>query len=449
MQVNVQQISPVLVEFAVEIPQTDVRRAVDNAYRDLGRTAKVRGYRQGKIPREVLSHVYGGQITQNVQQKLIDDTLPRALSQQGVQPLATLAISPNRFDPATNFSYRARFEVSPAIEKVVYEGFSIRRPATEVRDEDLTRELETLRQQHATLRTPEPPRPAREGDQVVFDFQLEVDGKPIPEGKGENVESELGKGTTLKELDQGLVGASAGDQKDIAITFSEQHAMPTLRGKSGVFKVTVKEVKERVLPDLDDEFAKDQGEHENLGALKESIKARLGRQQQQQAEDAVAEQLVVELCRANPIPVPPSLVQRQAEITAQEMQAQARARGQQFRLDDQTRNALQVDAEMKVRAGLLMASIARSHNVTVNDQDIEKAYVELSEQTGKNINRLRAEYREKNKRDILVGMILEDKILDIIEGKAVADGAAAGGEGATAAAPAEAAGEAASSTETK
>lgn len=418
MQVNVQQINPVLVEFAVEIPETDVRRAVDNAYRDLSRTAKVRGYRQGKIPRDVLTHVYGGQVVLNVQQKLIDDTLPRALDQKKVQPLATLAISPSKLSPTGSFSYKARFEVPPAIEQVNYEGFAVRKPSVEVSDEMLSKELEEVRVRHSTLRTPEPARAARLGDQVILDFQLEVDGKPLPDGKGENIEGELGKGTLIRELEEALVGASAGEQKDVSIGFGPQHPLESLRGKTGIFHVTVKEVKERVLPELDDDLAKDVGEFETLDALKADLRAKLGKQLEQQAEDTVAEQLVVELCRANPIPTPPSLVQRQAEITEQEMAAQARATGQRFRIDNQGREALRVDAEMKVRAGLLMAAIARSQSITVTDADIEKAYVELSEQTGKNVARLKAEYRDQKKREILIGMILEDKILDIIESKA-------------------------------
>lgn len=419
MQVNVQQINPVLVEFAVEIPETEVRRAVDNAYRDLGRTAKVRGYRPGKVPRDVLSHVYGNQVSQNVQQKLIDDSLNRALSLKGVQPLATLEIAPSKLRPAGAFSYKARFEVSPAIERVNYEGFQVRKPDLKPSDEEIAKELEDLRLRHSTLRAPEPARPAQNGDQVILDFELEVDGKIIPDGKGENIEGELGKGTLLKELEAALVGTSAGDKKDVAMSFSPNHPIESLRGKEGVFHVSVKEVKERVLPDLDDDFAKDVGEFETLEAVKNDIREKISKQLNQQAEDSVAEQIVLELCRANPIPVPPTLVQRQAEITAQELQQQARERRQPFRLDDETRRALQVDAELKVRAGLLMAAIARSQSVTVTDSDIEKAYVELSEQTGKNVARLKAEYRDQKKREILIGMILEDKILDIIESKAV------------------------------
>jgi trigger factor len=417
MQVNVQRLSPVLVEFAVEIPETQVRQEVERAYRELSKTAKVRGYRPGKAPRDVLVHVYGGQVSANVTQRLIDNTLQQALNQQAVTPLATLSIAPARLSPTAAFSYKARFEVSPDISEVKYEGFQVKRPSTAVSDDQIAQELERLRREHATLRAPEPARPAQATDQVIIDFTLSIDGTLYPEGAGSDIEADIGSGRLVKELEDGLVGLSIGDKKDIAFTFS-QSQRADLRGKQGTFHVTVKEVKERVLPELDDDFAKDVGEFENLDALRADVKGKITKALNQRAEDAVAEQLVFELCKANIVPAPPSLVQRQLEISEQELAAEARSRGQRLQMDAQSREILQRDAEMKVRAGLLMAAIARANNMTVNDQDIERAYVELAEQTGKNVARLKVEYRDAKKREILIGMILEDKILDIIEAKA-------------------------------
>jgi trigger factor len=417
MQVNVQKLSPVLVEFAVEIPEDTVRREVERAYKELSKTAKIRGFRPGKAPREVLVHVYGGQVSNTVTQRLVDDTLPRALAEKSVQPLTTLSISPNKLSPNGKFSYKARFEVSPDIESVKFEGFAVNKPSIEVDEAQVTEQLEGLRQDHATVRTPEPPRPAQKGDVAVIDFTLEVDGKLLPEANAENVESEVGSGKLLKELDEVLAGASAGDKRDASVSFPATHTQASLRGKTGTFHVTVKEIKERILPEVDDDFAKDVGEFENLDALKADIRAKITKHLEQEAEDKIAEQLVVELCKANPIPVPPSLVQRQAEITEQEWAQTLRNRGQRPQINEQLRDAFQKDAEIKVRAGLLMAAIARGNSITVNDDDFEKAYVELAEQTGKNVARLKVEYRDQKKREILIGMILEDKILDLIESK--------------------------------
>lgn len=418
MQVQIQKLSPVLVEFAVEIPADRVQAEVERAYVNLSKKSKIKGFRPGKAPRDVLQHVFGGQVQQDVAQRLVDDSLPKALAEKSVQPLATLAITPSKLSPNAIFSYKARFEVSPDIDAVKYDGFEVKKPSTKVADEAITQQLDMLRQDHSTLRVPEPARAAKAGDVAVVDFDLELEGKAVKDGAAHDLEMEIGSGRLLKEIDDALVGASSGDKKDVPVTFPENHPRGDFRGKSGLFHVTVKEVKERVLPALDDDFAKDVGSFDTLDALKEDIKSKIEKTLNQAAEDAIAEQIVVELCKANPVPVPPSLVQRQLEITHQELAQRARRQGDRLQMTEELRQNLIADSEMKVRAGLVMAAIAKEQQIKVTDEDIENAYVELAEQTGKNVARLKAEYREQSKREILLGMILEDKILTLIQDKA-------------------------------
>lgn len=418
MQVQIQKLSPVLVEFAVEIPAERVQAEVERAYVNLARKSKIKGFRPGKAPREVLQHVYGGQVHQDVTQRLVDDSLPKALAEKSVQPLATLAITPGKLSVSSAFSYKARFEVSPDIDAVKYDGFALTRPATKVADEAITQQLDMLRQDHSTLRVPEPVRAAKAADVAVVDFDLELEGKPMKDGSAKDLEMEVGSGRLLKEIDEALVGTRSGDKKDVPVVFPANHPRADFRGKNGIFHVTVKEVKERVLPELDDDFAKDVGTFETLDALKADIRSKIEKTLNQAAEDALAEQIVVELCKANPVPVPPSLVQRQLEITQQELAQRARRQGERLQMTEELRQSLIADSEMKVRAGLVMAAIAKEQQIKVTEEDIENAYVELSEQTGKNVARLKAEYREQSKREILLGMILEDKILTIIQDKA-------------------------------
>jgi trigger factor len=418
MQISVQRLSPVLVEFAVEVPADRVRVEVDKAYAELARSAKIRGFRPGKAPREVLTHMFGSRVQADVAQRLVDSTLQQALAQKSVQPLTTLSISPNKLATGEPFSYKARFEVSPDIEKVNYDGLAVKRPAVQVTDELVGRELETLRGRHAELRAPEPPRPAKSGDVLVIDFEVSIDGQPVPEASGKDIQTEVGVGRFLKELDEALLGSEPGQTREVTVTFPTDHVRADFRGKAGQFRVTVKEVKERVLPELDDDFAKDVGSFQTIAELREDVTKKVEKRLTQEADDVVAERLVVALCEANPIPVPPSLVRRQAELTEQEIAEQARREGTPFTMNDDLRARVGLDAEIKVRAGLLMAAIAKEQQVKVTDQDIEQAYTELAEQTGKNVARLKAEYRDPRKREVLLGMILEDKVLKILQEKA-------------------------------
>jgi trigger factor len=404
MQVNVQQLSPVLVEFQVEIPADRVKVEVDKAYQALQKTARVKGFRPGKAPRDILTHLFGERVSLDVTRKLVDDSLPKALTEKNVQPLSQPDIEPQKLAAGTNFSYRARFEVT--------------RPSIAVTDAMIAEELEGLRKAHATVSAPAEPRPARKGDVVDISFTVDVAGKRIPEASGDGVQLELGSGQVLPELEAVLVGANVGDAKEATLTFAQNHARADFRGKPAIFHVKVQEIKERILPTLDDDFAKDVGTFQTLEELKQDIKGKLEKVMKQRAEDAVAEQLVTKLVDKNPIPCPPSLVEQQCQLMEQEIMQQARRTGEPVPRHEELHARVHADSEIKVRAGLLMAEIAKEAQIKVSEEDIEKGLVELAEQTGKQVAKMRVEYRDQKKREMLIGMIIEDKILDIIEAKA-------------------------------
>ncbi len=416
MNVTVEKLNPVLVEFHVEVPAAQVKTEVDRAFTELQRNAKVRGFRPGKAPRQVLNHIYAGRVYADVAQRLIDTTLNQALNERDVQPLSRPDIAPSELKPEASFAYKARFEVRPEIASVVWEGFDVKRPAAAVTDAMKDAEIQRLRNQHSTLEAPATERGAQSGDTVTMAFTLEVDGKAMDAGEQE-IDTELGTGQIFKEIEDALIGLGAGAHKDVSMTFPDRHQNADLRGKTGVFHVTVKEIKERKLPALDDEFAKDCGS-ENVAALNDAIQARLEKEQKAKQSDAIAEQLVVELCKANPIPVPPSLVDQQSQMTERELVQTARRAGQRGDITQEIRDRVRADSETKVRAGLLMAEIAKVRQIQINDADIEKGYEELAEQTGKNVAKVKADYRDPKKRETLIGMILEDKILDLLESAA-------------------------------
>lgn len=416
MQVNVEKLSPVLLEVQIAIPAEQVRSEVDKAYSVLQRTARVRGYRPGKAPKHVLAHLFAGRVYADVAQRLVDETLDRALSEQQVKPLSKPSIMPNELSPESGFSYKARFEVAPEIAEVKWQGFEVKRPNTTPSDDMIDAEITRLRKEHSTMEVPNPARPARTGDTVTINFTLELDGKER-EPKDQEIETELGSGQIFREIEDALIGLSAGESKDAAVAFPERHQNPEFRGKEGIFHLTLKDVRERVFPEIDNEFAKDCGQ-ESLEALRASLRDNIEKDLKQKAINAVAEQLVIELCKANPIDVPLVLVEQQSQITERELLATARKQGQRVEPNAEFRAHVRADSEMKVRAGLLMAAIAKSQDVKVTEADLEKAYEELAEQTGKNVAKVKAEYRDPKKREMLIGMVVEDRILDIIEGAA-------------------------------
>lgn len=425
MQITVQRISSVMMELQILVPADSVKAEIDKAYVTLGKKAHVKGFRPGKVPRNVLTHLFGPQVQSDVANAIVNDTLPKVLSEKNVTPVSMPSVEAGKIDAKEDFSYKARFEVAPDVGDVKYEGFDLFRPSAEVKDGEVDEQIERLRQGMGALKNPEPARPATAGDVVTIDFTLALGGKEIKDGAGQGVQLELGAAQVLPELDAALSGKSIGDKLKVEAQFPDQHPRDDFKGKKGEFSITVVDLKEKVLPTLDDEFAKDVGQFQTLVELRADVHTRLEKAKKDQSEVAVAEQIVQKLNDANPLDVPPSLVEQQCKVMEQEVMQQARRMGQRFTQEQGQilHDRILADAEKKVRAGLLMAAIARKLEMKVTDEDIEKGLAELAEETGKNVAKVKAEYREKNKRDMLIGMILEDKILNLLESKSkVVDG---------------------------
>ncbi len=407
--VNIEKLSPVLVQVQIEVPADIVNTEVNNAFSSLKRNARVKGFRKGKAPRQVLQHLYGAAVRADVAKQLMDRELQQVIKDKALQPLTEPAVEPAELNPKAAFSFKARFEVRPEIEELNWVGLQAIRPPIEVTDEQLDERLQKLRQDNATKR-PVEGRAAKKGDVVQLKISFSHDGQD----HNEEIEAEVGGGEVLGAIDEELEGMSSGESKNVTHEFAANHPSEQLQGAKVTFDVQVEEVKEVVLPEIDDELAKDL-EHADLAALKADLRENIAAGLKQSADEDVAKQLVAQLCEKNPLTVPPSLVEQQARESERQLVAMARMSGQAIPNPQQLAEQVRADSDMKVRAGLLMAEIAKEKEVKVTEEDIEKGYQELAEQSGKNVARIKAEYRQPEQRQMLVGMILEDKVLDLLE----------------------------------
>jgi len=419
MQISANQLSPVLLELNVQVDADRVRAELDKAYQQLARGATVRGFRKGKAPRKVLRHMFGARVAADVAQRLVDETYAKAVDEQKVQAVSQPAIESQAVNENGPFSYKARVEILPKIDSVVFEGFKIKRPSITVTDAQIQEQLEAVQRANSTLEPAGESHVAAAGDVATVDFTVSVDGRAIKDASAENLDLELGQSAVLPEIEAALLGKRPPFQQDVEVAVPAGSAHPDLRGKKAIFAIVLRDLKTRVLPAIDDEFAKDLGEFDNLDALKKSISDDLAKRLEESADNVVAQGLVAELVKANPIQVPPTLVQQQYRVTEQELLRQARSQGgRNQQLTPEARRSVEQDSEIKVRAGLLMAEIAKAKGIQVGPADIEEGLKGLADQSGKNLAKLKAEYATQQKREMLVGMILENKVLDIIEAAA-------------------------------
>jgi len=419
MQVTVQKLSPVLMEFDVQIDASRVSAELEKSFTAVTRNAKIRGFRPGKAPRQIVTQVYGTRIAAEVAQRLVDETFPKAVSEKGLQPVSAPAIEPQRLVVDQPFTYKARFEVLPEIAEVNWEGLNAKRPKVDVNDEAVDKQLEKVRQEHSTLEPLPEGRAIAAGDVAVIDFEVEVAGRVIKDAGATGFQVEVGSGRLIKEIDSSVTGSHVGAQVSAQVELPKNHPHPKLKGKTATFKISITDAKMRVLPEADDELAKDAGDFENLAALRAHVRGELEKAQKEQSENSVAEQLVAALVQRNDVAVPGSLVEQQMDITKQEILQRARMMGNDARgIGDDLLAQVRVDSEMKVKAGLLMAEIAKKSQMKIGDAEIEEALKELADQAGKPVAKLRAEYGDQKRREMLIGMILENKVLDLIESKA-------------------------------
>ena len=415
MQVTVSRLSPVEVSLRVVLAQDKVAAELDRAFQKLGREAQIRGFRKGKVPRPVLKQYFGGQVASDVFRKLIDETLPGAISGQKLEVIGQPRVETESDLLSTAaWSYTAQIEVRPDMSGIDLGALQLTRKVYSVGDQELGVALQQRREDNATLRTPEPMRPAQETDTATFDVAILIDGEDKPEfgAKGRTVE--VGKNTLIKEIDDGLRGMSPGDVKEVPVTFPETHRQKELAGKEGQFRLTLTTLQEKVLPELDDEFAKDVGA-ESLDALKASTLATLQKQFADRSDDEVREEAIEKLVAANAVPVPPSLV---TQVLGQLRPSLMRELGGLPTEGSDMETTLRNEAEQRVRAGLLLTEVARTNGIQVAEADLTARLEEMAKETGRALPRLRVEYRDQQKRDLLISEVLEKKVLDLVLSKA-------------------------------
>src|SRR5262245_50740989 len=412
----------------VTVPVARVRRAYDRAYRDIAKNARVKGFRPGKVPRPVLERMFGSSIGADIERALVNETLGAALVKAGVEPVATPAIDASPPQADREFRYKAVVEVRPPIELPALEGLPGRRPLVLVGDDEVEREIETLRLRHAPLIEEPAGTRAANGHIVTIDFVGRIGGVPFEGGSGRDVALELGSGRFIPGFEEQLVGAAAGDDRVVTTTFPEQYGNAELAGKTAEFSAHVAEVKRRELPALDDEFAKDVGEFETIGALRDRIHQDLRESREHAAKAELRRSVLGALADRTAVAVPPGATDGQLERRLR-MAVQQLHQGvphdvlhaQVERWREEWRPA----AEREVKERWLLDAVAEAQKIAVEDAAIEEQIekmasaqgitaAQLGEQVGRELLEasIRDDLRREKALDFLVSTAKVEEVTD-------------------------------------
>lgn len=406
MESTVRELTPVLVELHVKVPWEAVKAALDVRFRSVGKEAQIKGFRPGKVPPDVIRRLFGKQVREDVRTNLIERGLLDAVAKHTLAPIAEPEVETQELRDGEPYEFTVRLEVRPKVDTVVTEGLTVVRPRHEVTSADVDREIERVRRAHSAVRVPEPMRPAVQGDDLVIDYTVAIDGVEKPDMGATGRTVEVGAGALLTEVEDALVGATPGDERLVNVTIPDDHPREAVRGKSIRFTVQVKELRERVLPAIDDELAKDAGEYQTLLELRLGIRKDLEELAARRTDAELKQRIIDKLVELNPIAVPPALVRQEAERSRDEL----RRMMEMDELPDAILASIAARAEKQVRAALILGAYGRQHALRATREDIDARLGAMAERSGKHIAKLRAEFSAGEKREALEAAVVEEKL---------------------------------------
>ena len=361
-------------QMTVRVPTDEIEQEVATRLKKVGRTARLKGFRPGKVPHKIVRQRYGGQIRNEVVSDVIRSSYARAVQQEQLNPAGGPQIEPISAASDDHFSYRAIFEVFPEIELKPTKSLAVEVPRVEVLDSDVEEMLETVREQRAEWL--EVDRKSAAGDRVVVDFEGTIDGEPFEGGEGREVPVVVGAGQVVEGFDKALRKVEAGQSKTARVKFPKDYPVADLAGKRAAFEISVHRVEEKQIPEVDEEFLEDMGiEEGGVDALKTELRNNMERELNERLRAASRAAAFEALLRLNKIDVPSVLVQ---EETAG-MQAEAMRR---MGVDDVEKappaSSFEVSARRRVALGLLVREMIREHEIELDRSLVNERIVELS-----------------------------------------------------------------------
>ncbi|SOC02676.1 trigger factor [Ureibacillus xyleni] len=378
----------------IEVPAEEVNKALDKAFAKVVKTINVPGFRKGKMPRPLFEKRFGVEaLYQDALEILVPDAYSNAIDEAGITPVDYPEIDgTENFAKGQNFTFTAKVTVKPEPKLGEYKGLEVKKASVEVTDEEVEAQIQEQLARKAELEIKED-EAIVEGDTAVIDFEGFQDGVAFEGGKGEDYPLEIGSGSFIPGFEEQLVGVKAGESKDVVVTFPEEYHAAELAGKEATFKVTVKEVKTKVLPELNDEFAKEiDPEVESLEALRTKLKEQAAEQKKADAEAALRDELVEKASENAEIDIPESMIHneihRMIDEFAQRLQMQGMSLDLYYQFSGQNEDALheqmRPEAENRVRVSLTLEAIGKAENIEVTEEDVNAELEKMAGQFGMN-----------------------------------------------------------------
>ena len=418
MKVDIDELNPVQRKVRVELPSDRVAGEFSRVYNSLGKRVRVKGFRTGKIPRRVLQGIYGDEVKGEVRSHLVEEALEEIIRERGLQIVSRPEVEADELSESQGFTFSAVFEVKPEISVANYIGIEVEKPKLAVTDSQVKSALDRLQESHARLEPISDREIVEKGDFVTLDFEGTIDGKPFAGSKGENYSLEVGGGHALPQFEEAVVGLALHEPRAVEVRYPEDYPNQEIAGKAVKFSLIARDIKQKVLPALDDEFAKDYGECASLDELRERLRGRLAEELNRYQQEDLKEKVMGRLIEAHPFVVPSSMVERQTRYLLERYQREMAPQNRAPEPLEEAKKNLEPRATRQVQATLLVERVAQLESIHATDKEIQDRIDALARAASEKGKALREYYGRAEAREELRAQMVFDRTVDFLLARA-------------------------------
>ena len=419
MRVDLENIKDTEKKIDVYIPADKVKEKTSAIFKEFKKNAKIKGFRPGKAPDNVVRSMYNDDIKHEVTSELVSESLQDALKEVSLNPINRPHIHTDELKAEGEFHYSAVFEIIPDFELADYTGLELKRKKVEVDDEHVEKTLKNISDRSAQSKLVEDDRPVQKGDYVIVDFEGSIEGKVVEDLKKENVQFLVGEGQLIDEFENNLPGMKKGEEKEFDVSYDENFRIEEAAGKTVNYKLRVNEIYDRILPDMDDEFAKEIG-FESLEDMKKKIREDLHEQLEKEQQSRITEQILDTLDKNNTLEIPESLIRQELSRLKRDYQANMQRQGMQPpQFNEETNKQFEERARRNVKSSIILSEIAQKEGIDATSKEVDERLKQISDSVQVPFENVKQVYRDNNMLSNLEGSIIEEKVLELIKEKSV------------------------------
>lgn len=416
-----------MVKLVIESTAEEFEAGLNQAYNKDKSKITVPGFRKGKAPRKMIERMYGAEVFyEDAANAIIPDAYAKAADESGLEIVSQPQISVTQLEAGKPFIFEAVVATKPEVELGTYKGVEVAKCDTDVTDEDIEAELKKVQDQNSRTVSVED-RAVKDGDMTVIDFEGFIDGTPFEGGKGENYPLTIGSHSFIDTFEEQMIGMNIGEEKELNVTFPEEYHAEELKGKPAVFKVTVKEIKEKILPELDDEFAQDVSDFDTFAEYKDDLKKTIGERKSNEAKAKKEDEALGKIIEEAKMDIPEAMVKtqvnRMAEDFAQRLQQQGLSIEQYFQYTGMTAekimDEMKPEALKRIQTRLVLEAVVKAEDIQVSDEEFEAELQKMADAYKMEIDKVKefmGEYESKQIReDMAVQKAVEIIVDSVVE----------------------------------